>query len=58
MVVPVWQICPKCRRHFEGSGAVGDPCPTCMGLDEAGLQEALNQMYYQEEENNDRQITS
>ena len=29
MVMPTNQTCPKCRRPFVGSDAVGHPCPAC-----------------------------
>lgn len=53
-MIPVEQTCPKCRGRFMGSDVVGFPCPSCMGIDEQSLIEALaamNQMYYLEEEN-------
>lgn len=60
-MIPTWQTCPECRRDFLGSDVVGDPCPECSGLgkiDMETLNTALNQLYYQEEEKNDRQSTS
>jgi len=60
-MIPVQQICPKCRQQFEGSDIVGSPCPPCEGLsniDPLALSEALNQMYYLEDEKDDRTITN
>jgi len=53
-MLPVEQTCPKCHGRFMGSDVIGYPCPSCTGISEQSLIEALtsmNQMYYQEEEN-------
>jgi len=56
-MIPVEQTCPKCGSRFMGSDIVGLPCTSCMDLTEQSLLEtlaAMNQMYYQEEETNDK----
>ena len=61
MMVPTWQTCPICRDQFKGSDMVGDPCPSCTGIgaiDHAILVNALNQMYYLEENEDDRSAAS
>jgi hypothetical protein len=40
-----------------GSDVIGFPCPPCMEIDErtfAEIMASMNQMYYQEEEDNGR----
>lgn len=59
-MIPVEQTCPKCHERFMGSDVIGFPCPSCMGLTGETIAEMLssmNQMFYQEEED-DRQRTS
>lgn len=59
-MIPVEQTCPKCRGRFVGSDVVGFPCPSCMEMDDQTLADvlaAMNQMYYQEEEDYDRPRT-
>jgi hypothetical protein len=51
---PVEQTCPKCQGRFLGSDVIGFPCEPCLQLDPKSFAEAIatmNQMYYQEKEN-------
>lgn len=60
-MVPIEQKCPQCGDWFMGSDIVGLPCMSCMGISNQSLSEILaemNQMFYQEEENNDRPATN
>lgn len=53
-MIPVEQTCPKCRGRFMGSDVVGLSCPSCMEMSDETLTvmlAAMNQMYYQEEDN-------
>jgi hypothetical protein len=52
-MVPVEQTCPSCHRRHLGSDIVGLPCANCMGINETALMQALNQMRFIEEENED-----
>lgn len=59
-MIPVEQTCPKCRNRFVGSDVVGFPCPDCFDykFDMTLLTTSLNQMYYQEDENDGRPTTN
>ncbi len=58
-MIPVDQTCPLCHCRFIGSDVVGGPCQACLGDEDIiAALDALNKIFNQEEEINDRPATN